>query len=133
MPYKPTRPAKIRHVLAFRGDERLYRDESGAQLPIPKPVKLLEGLAGQEWDRVAPKLHALGLLTGLDVIALEMYCLTFATYARVRTEVAAAKRSGVRIDPNVLKIPAEAKDDLRRTAAKFGMTIGRDGRMIVPE
>lgn len=41
---------------------------------IPAPPTWLDGEAKREWKRVAGPLVARGLLTALDVVALEMYC-----------------------------------------------------------
>ncbi len=42
----------------------------------------LTGIAKEEWDRVAPILSELGLLTDLDVALLASYCVAYATWRK---------------------------------------------------
>lgn len=55
---------------------------------VPRCPKWLTGLAREEWKRVAPALHAAGLLTGLDVSALEGYCVTYAKWREAEQRLA---------------------------------------------
>jgi P27 family predicted phage terminase small subunit len=49
---------------------------------VPEPPPFLVGYAADEWWRVAPELHRLGLLTLVDVMPLAAYC---EAYKRWRT------------------------------------------------
>ena len=55
---------------------------------VPRCPKWLTGLAREEWKRVAPALHTAGLLTGLDVSALEGYCVTYAKWKIAEQQLA---------------------------------------------
>ena len=55
---------------------------------IPECPKWLTGIAEEEWNRVAPALHAAGLLTNLDLCALESYCLTYAKWREAEQRLA---------------------------------------------
>ena len=55
---------------------------------VPECPEWLTGIAREEWNRVAAALHAAGLLTGLDVSALEGYCLTYAKWREAEQRLA---------------------------------------------
>ena len=55
---------------------------------VPRCPKWLPERAKEEWKRVAPALHAAGLLTGLDLCALESYCLTYAKWREAEQRLA---------------------------------------------
>lgn len=55
---------------------------------VPRCPKWLPDRAKEEWKRVAPALHAAGLLTGLDLCALESYCLTYAKWREAEQRLA---------------------------------------------
>jgi len=55
---------------------------------VPRCPKWLTGLAREEWKRVAPALTTAGLLTGLDLCALESYCLTYAKWREAEQRLA---------------------------------------------
>jgi P27 family predicted phage terminase small subunit len=65
--------------------------------PKPKPGHLtpptwLEGDAVVEWNRLAPILYRLGLLTEIDGQALATYCLAWARWREAETHI---KRYGM--------------------------------------
>jgi P27 family predicted phage terminase small subunit len=102
---------------------------------MPECPSFLIGYGCDEWYRVAPELHRLGLLTILDIPALAAYCQAYRVW---RTAVEAlhemAKRDpvmhglvvkaasgGAIQNPLVLTI-RQAANDMVRFAGEFGMT-----------
>lgn len=55
---------------------------------VPECPEWLTGIAREEWKRVATGLHAAGLLTGLDVSALEGYVVTYAKWREAEQRLA---------------------------------------------
>ena len=55
---------------------------------VPECPAWLPDRAKEEWRRVAPALHAAGLLTGLDVSALEGYCACYAKWREAEQRLA---------------------------------------------
>lgn len=131
---KPTR------LKALSGTLRPGRTKSEPQ-PAPATLEAPEWLGGralEEWDRVAPELAKLGLLTVADVAPLAGYCtayghavdaeivlerdgLTFSTptgYVQQRPEVSIARSSW---------------EAVRKFAAEFGLSPAARGRIEVPE
>jgi P27 family predicted phage terminase small subunit len=79
----------------------------------------LTALAAEEWRRLAPELHRLGLLTGVDITTFAAYCQSFATWCDA-TEVADGRTPDER---RVLAgIARDAARDMVRYARAFGMT-----------
>ena len=55
---------------------------------VPECPKWLTGIAREEWARVASALHAAGLLTRLDVSALEGYCACYGKWREAEQRLA---------------------------------------------
>jgi P27 family predicted phage terminase small subunit len=99
------------------------------------PPKFLEPYAVEEWQRVAPELHRLGLLTVPDVGALAAYCGAYARWRNaeeVLAKIAANDPTmrgllvkqvgmGATINP-LVKVARLAAADMIRAAGEFGMT-----------
>ena len=101
----------------------------------PEPPSFITGYAADEWWSVAPELHRLGLLTRVDVASLAAYC---QAYGHWRTAEEALARMADRdehmhglliktVDGNVrrnplVKIAADAAEDMLRFAGEFGLT-----------
>ena len=83
MPGPPPTPFRLR-VLRGNPSRRPLRPEPAPSVPpdTPEPPEFLTGYACDEWHRVVPELHALRLLTALDVQPLAAYC---EAYKRWRT------------------------------------------------
>jgi len=109
---------------------------------VPDAPNFLTGYARDEWDRVAPELHRIGLLTVLDIAALAAYCVAYATWRTAEetlNEVAnrdpvmhglivKTRAGGVMQNPLVLTA-RQAANDMVRYASEFGMTAAARARI----
>ena len=72
------------HLKLLRGNpgKRPIKPEPEPSVPDtpPEPPDFLSEDAVNEWWRVAPELHALGLLTELDVAPFAAYCDAYARW-----------------------------------------------------
>jgi P27 family predicted phage terminase small subunit len=137
MPGPKPIPTYLKLLRGNPGHQKLNKGEpQPAQTPeVPKPPDFLVGYACDEWFRVAPQLHVLGLLSILDLMPLAAYC---ASYSHWRTAEEALARMAEK-DPvtgallikgsfgepreNPLVRAAErAAGDMIRFAGEFGMT-----------
>ena len=97
----------------------------------PDPPEFLDEHAKNEWWRVAPELHALGLLTVLDLQPLAAYCQAYAHWvtaeralARMAAEDPETKgltvtgSAGTRLASPLVKIARNAATDMLRFAAR---------------
>jgi P27 family predicted phage terminase small subunit len=95
----------------------------------------LTGHAAEEWKRVAPELHVIGLLAKVDIASLAVYCVA---YHRWRTALEALQTLAEQdsamhglivkaVDGNarpnpLVKIASDAADEMLAVAGQFGMT-----------
>lgn len=132
----PPTPLHLRLLKGNPGKRPLRPEVEPEQAPTcPDPPPFLKGYAADEYWRLAPELHRLGLLTVLDLMPLCAYCVA---YSRWRTAEEALARmadadpvthallvkgadGNARRNP-LVKIAADAADDMVTYAGNFGMT-----------
>src|SRR4029079_10913387 len=136
------------HLKLLKGNpgKRAIRAAPGLAVPAtpPDPPEFLDEHAKNEWWRVAPELHALGLLTVLDLQPLAAYCQAYAhwvTAERALARMAAEDPhfSGLMITGStgshmanpLVKIARGAAADMLRFAAEFGLTPVARSRLSV--
>jgi P27 family predicted phage terminase small subunit len=85
---KPT-AAKI---LAGDRADRINRHEPAPRRSVPDRPDHLDHWGCEAWNRIVPKLDALGVLTELDGEALALYCSTYSRWRQASEEV---RSSGV--------------------------------------
>lgn len=114
MPPKPT-PT---NVLAARGSWRA-KERAGEPTPPSTPTlppTKLTGEARAIYDRLAPSLHACGLLTSADLPRFKDYCRLSVAWDKAMTEV---EETGSR---SAILSLAKVDEMLRKLAASFGLT-----------
>jgi len=60
-------------------------DGVNPRVEIPTVPKHLAGAARKEWKRITPLLEELGLISGLDVAALALYCQSYGRLVELET------------------------------------------------
>ena len=112
-------------------------------VPIaPAPPDWLCPDARVEWDRIAPQLESLGLLTQVDMAALVAYCESWAQYKRAITHIHKHGETFDLLDDdgNVkyvqqspqVSIANKALANIKSFCTEFGMTPSSRSRMTVP-
>ena len=80
------------HLKLLKGNpgKRPIRPEPEPAVPAtpPDPPEFLDEHAKNEWWRVAPELHALGLLTVLDLQPLAAYCQAYVHWVTAERALA---------------------------------------------
>jgi P27 family predicted phage terminase small subunit len=102
---------------------------------VPEPPERLKDEAADEWRRIAPELHRLGILTVVDLRALACYCAAYAEWCEAEDAMIAAKAddphyfglaitggNGGLIANPLVKIRASARHQMMKFAAEFGFT-----------
>jgi P27 family predicted phage terminase small subunit len=94
---------------------------------VPRPPKSLDKIARKEWIKKAKRLHPAGLLTEIDLTALEAYCVTYATWVAAREHLAEhgmvmRAASGYPLQSPYLAIANKAMVEMRKWIVEFGMT-----------
>jgi P27 family predicted phage terminase small subunit len=100
----------------------------------PAAPDFLDAYAREEWQRTAPILFNLGLLTKVDTALFAVYCSTYAQWrsaTELLAEAAAAdpethgllveRDSGLIANP-LIGVARRAANDMLRVAGEFGMT-----------
>jgi P27 family predicted phage terminase small subunit len=110
----------------------------------PSPPSYLKNDALEEWERVAPGLHAAGILTAVDIASLAAYCIAYGRWRSAEDAIAKmaerdALTSGLMIkttNGNAIQNPLvgtsnKAASDMVRFAAEFGMTPSARSRISI--
>lgn len=132
------KPTSLKVLEGNPGHEKLNRSE-----PKPRPVApdcpgWLTAEAKREWQRIAPALERLGLLTEIDGAALAGYC---QSYARWRQCQEVLKRKGLTFQTKSGYVAARpevaignrALIELRAFCVQFGLTPSARARMQLYE
>ena len=103
---------------------------------LPSAPRWLSDEAKREWKRIAPRLHAVGLLTEVDGLALAMLCEAFAQYMAAKTVVDSEGLLLMSDKGNSYQHPAaglmtQARGELMKWAREFGMTPSARTRIVV--
>lgn len=104
---------------------------------VPECPKWLTGIAEEEWNRVAPALHAAGLLTSLDLCALEGYCACYGKWRQAEQQLAEeglmilTPNGSTQIHP-CQSISNQAQKLLLSWVKAFGLSPDSRGRMELP-
>jgi P27 family predicted phage terminase small subunit len=137
MPGPRKTPTPLRLLRGNPGKEAIPRGEPHPLRPdrVPDPPQRLADEAREEWLRIAPELHRLGLLTVADLQSLAAYCIAYGRWCEAEDTMAAAKAedphsfglivSGAQGQPianPAFKIARDAARDMMRYATEFGFT-----------
>lgn len=104
----------------------------------PAPPKYLGAIAKEEWRRVVPELHRLGLLTKVDTTSLAMYCQALARWREADQVITAQGMTFMTEKGYVVQRPevtiAQKQATLcKQFASEFGLTPSSRTRINVPE
>lgn len=137
-------PTPLKVIRGNPGRRPLNPREPQPPKKAPAKPQWLKGEALSEWERVAPILAKIGLLSELDRAALVGYCTQYAIYVRAmadiesRGEVVEVTRGKgdhtweeEQVNPYV-NIADKAIQRIRAYCQEFGLTPSARGRMQVP-
>jgi P27 family predicted phage terminase small subunit len=126
----PPTPIPLRILRGNPSKRRIPRPIEPARSPEPpQPPPFLRGHALDEWHRIAPGLHVLGLLSTIDTMPLAAYCQSYKIW-REAVELLSAMAEhdqtthallikGAKKNP-LVAIAASAAADMVRYASEFG-------------
>jgi P27 family predicted phage terminase small subunit len=135
----PGRRPTPTHLRLLQGNpqRRPVRDEPQPLqlLEAPPPPGFIEAYATEEWLRLAPELHRLGLMTIVDSAPFAAYCVAFARWrtAEEALAVMAAKdpvmrglivkgKHGTAVENPLVYTSRRAAQEMLRFAQEFGFT-----------
>jgi P27 family predicted phage terminase small subunit len=123
---KPT-PTSLKRLRGNPGKHRLPEGEPDpAAVSSVDPPEVLSHVARQEWQRLAPELLRLGLLTVVDLGLLAMWCSAWATFCEAERQLAEGAlytdRNGlVRRSPWII-VRRDAVETLLKVADRMGFS-----------
>jgi P27 family predicted phage terminase small subunit len=132
----PPTPLHLRLLKGNPGKRAIRPEVEPTQAPTcPDPPPFVRGYAADEYWRVAPQLHTLGLLSALDLMPLCAYCTSYSRWLTAEECIARLAEAdpvmhgllvkGADGNPRrnpLVKIAADAAADMVAYAANFGMT-----------
>jgi P27 family predicted phage terminase small subunit len=128
-------PKHLKLVTGNRGKRSLNYDEPKPEALIPDPPEVLSEEARAEWDRIAPRLLSVGMVTRVDGAALAAYCQAYGRWILAEEALRERRRldpvmhglltrsqKGNAIPSPLLHVCNRAMADMVRYASEFGMT-----------
>ncbi len=121
------KPTALKELAGNPGKRALNHAEPRPKTTMPRPPEHLSDEEKAKWKVLVRELHALGLVTKLDVDALAMYCVIFVRWMKaeklVREKGEIIKTTAGNIIQNpYLSIANRALEQLNKLGAEFGMT-----------
>lgn len=144
-PGRKPKPTNLKRLQGNPGKRKLNKGEPTPERgdgPPDRPYGLAtrRPTVAKQWDEVAPQLHELGLLTGLDVgalrLMLEHYQVALEALAEMRQQdgtlqLVRTDENGVGRKHPMLQILRDNSTMYLKFAAEFGMTPSSRSRLKV--
>ena len=122
----PPVPFVVAKLKGFPGKRSKRAPIEPAMLPkCPEAPEWLHEYAKQEWWRVAPELHVLGLLSSVDSACLGAYCSSYAMWRQASEVLNGLVFTTQAGDPRrspLIKVIRDAAANMVRYAGEFGLT-----------
>ena len=106
-------PQRLKDMRGNPGQRRIRQERRPHPLPeVPEPPPHLSGLAAEEWSRVTPQLHCVGILSSLDFATLGAYCEAYMAWREATDAIRVAKLRDPenRVDARNLDGPSASKN-----------------------
>lgn len=144
------RPKKPTVIHELNGNpSRLNLDARNQKEPKPKTFRNGEypdppewmaddTVSCEEWERLAPELARLGLLTVIDLSAFEMLCRAYSQWRKIDAEIKGLKSlyfqtpSGYIQQVPQVSLAGRYYKQYKDLATEFGLTPSARGRMSLP-
>lgn len=121
------KPSNIHKLHGNPGRRAPNKAEPKPDVVVPEPPDHLSENAVLEWNRVAPELEALGLISAIDRTAFAAYCQSYARWISAEEKLAkygevVKSPSGYPMQSPYISIANTALKFVRDFATEFGMT-----------
>lgn len=130
------KPTKLKLVAGKPGHRPINENEPDPATAVPACPEHLSDDARAEWERIAPELEELGLLSEIDRAALAAYCQAWGRWVDAERNlrqfgVIVKSPSGYPIQSPFLAIANKALAQMRDFLTEFGMTPSSRARVSV--
>lgn len=135
------KPTALKMIEGNRSRTPLNKNEPKPRRgELPMPPEFMNDDARLEWERIAPEVYHLGLLTVADVQTLAAYCQAFGRWMQAERALAKMKdqptnglmmrtTSGNWIQNPLVGTANKAARDMMRYASEFGLTPAARARL----
>lgn len=129
-------PTKLRLIKGNPGKRPIPENEPQPEAVAPEPPDHLSTEAREEWDRLAPALAGLGLLTAHDMATFGAYCQAYGRWRQAEKamkglEPVVKTGNGSLMQHPMVGIANRAAADVVKYAAEFGLTPSARARIGV--
>ena len=137
-PGPPRKPTALKLIAGNPGKKSLPKGEPKPKIEAPSQPKHLCAEARAEWDRLAPVLVRLKLLSKLDRAAFAAYCQAWARHVEAEEQIAKASalaftHNGYPIVNPWATISKQSVDQMCKFLSEFGLTPAARTRISAPE
>lgn len=127
-------PTALKMLTGNPGKRPLNANEPRPVLRVPPCPKTLQGQARSEWRRITRELMSVGMISGLDLAALSIYCSAYAQWIEAQEQVkklgAVVKSpSGFPIFNPYWSIANKAAEQMLKVASEYGLTASSRSRL----
>jgi len=131
------KPSRLKLLTGNPGKRPLNADEPRPEVAIPECPAELGPVAHREWDRMAPQLASLRILTQLDRAALAAYCGAYAMWAEATEAIQkfgtmVKSPTGYPVQSPYVSIANRQTEIMMRIASEFGFTPASRSRISAP-
>lgn len=124
---RPRKPTNLKILQGTYRPDRANPNEPKPDICIPDAPEFLSDRALQEWQRIAPALAEMGLLSQLDKMALAAYCSAVARLWQAEEQlkiegVTVTNERGRRIKNPLVDVANAASKQISLFASQFGMS-----------
>ena len=135
------KPTALKVIEGNPGQRPLNQNEPKPKPIAPKAPLWLDEVAREEWERLAPILERLGLLTEADEIVFANLCQEYSDILKYRKviadEGATCEHTNTKGEKNVITRPEaillyKAQQMLKAYCVEFGLTPSSRGRISLP-
>ena len=131
------KPTALRKYEGNLGKRAYNPDEPTPPPGCPDCPPHLEGNAAEEWERLGPTLHRMGVLTGADRAAFAAYCQAWARWVeaeeRLKALPAMVRTPNGHVQQNPwLAVANKQLELMGRFAVEFGLTPSARSRLKLP-
>jgi P27 family predicted phage terminase small subunit len=132
------KPTRLKLLTGNPGKRPLNTNEPRPEVAIPDCPVELGPVARREWDRLAPELSTLRILTNLDRAALAAYCGAYAMWAEATEAIQkfgtmVKSPTGYPVQSPYVSIANRQAEIMIRIAAEFGFTPASRSRISTPQ
>jgi len=126
-PGPPKKPTALKLIAGNPGGKKLPKGEATPPASMPTMPGHLGAEARAEWQRLAPMLVQLGLLSTLDRTAFAAYCQAWAHHVEAEEMLASSgttmtTSNGQIIVSPWMRVSRQAVETLARLLGEFGLT-----------